>query len=135
MGFMAVQIRRRVTHAFSYWVAAARALAALETRHQLQADDMRKKRRVALLATVAQAWGEETARAKQESQRARSAKVLRCWQLYTQEQVLLRKYLNQCSTTNLTGFHGALNGSAMPDPVHPADFERLYVQMAALRWD
>lgn len=136
MRFMAVQIRRHARHAFGHWLCVARALAALETRQSLQADDMRRRRRSMLCATVAAAWHEEALRSRNEAERACATKVLRCWQLYVQEQALLRRYLNQCSSANFTRFRGAA-GSAGSNggDVQPADFERLYEQMAALRWD
>lgn len=134
MRFLSVQIRRRVSASFACWRTAARALAALETRQRLQADDLRRRRRSMLCWTVAGAWREEATRARQEAYRARATKVLRCWHLYAQEQALLQRYLNQCATANFRGFRGIASGEIGGD-VEPADFERLYEQMAELRWD
>jgi hypothetical protein len=131
---MALQIPRYVSDAFSHWYSVARALIVLETRHRLQADDMRRRQRSMLCASVAAAWHQEAVRARCEAQRTRAVKVMKSWQLYAKEQALLKRYLNQCAAASFSGGGSALtcNGDAS---VQPADFEHLYEEMAALRWD
>jgi len=135
MRFVAVQVRRHAVQAFNHWLAVARALAALETRQRLQVNDLRRLRRSVLCKTIADAWHEEAVRARCEAHLARAGKLFRCWQLYAKEQKLLQRYLNQCSSSSFTGARGSANNGGAGGDVQPADFERLYEQMAALRWD
>jgi len=134
MRFTALQVRRRVLQALAAWRTTARELLALATMHELQADDLWRNQRKALGAVVATAWRQEVERSRLAASQARTAKVLACWRLYTQEQVLLRRYLGQCSMANFRG-DTSESASSVPGAVQPADFERLYEQMAAHRWD
>jgi hypothetical protein len=71
--------------------------------------------------------------------------VFGCWSLHVQEQVLLRRYLTECSAANFAGRHHrhsssrAVAGDAARETrrnydVRQEDFERLYERMAEQRW-
>jgi len=138
----ALQVRRRIIAALTGWLVVAKALAARETRHMLQADDLWRRRRQALCMAVAIAWRRAAAESGSVGRRRRAARAFACWQLYAQEQVLLRRYLHECSRANFQGCgSGRRRGGDLDDDsgqsmsVRPADFERLYGQMAAHRWE
>jgi len=111
------------------WAQVARRLAALETRFLLQVDDFRRHVRRKGLATALRAWQSQAALAVQAARLARLKKVFACWRLASQEQVLLRRYLSECSAENFKGLPPCKTS------VRPADLERLYRKMAEHRWD
>eukprot|EP00418_Pyrodinium_bahamense_P061173 CAMPEP_0179185340 /NCGR_PEP_ID=MMETSP0796-20121207/91903_1 /TAXON_ID=73915 /ORGANISM="Pyrodinium bahamense, Strain pbaha01" /LENGTH=140 /DNA_ID=CAMNT_0020889295 /DNA_START=20 /DNA_END=445 /DNA_ORIENTATION=- len=118
------------------WLAVAQSLSALETRYMLQVDDFRRRSRWRLLKTLTCCWHSEAACAKQMTRRARLTKVFACWRLCVQETILLRKYLSECSEANFRadGVAGTLESSSQGS-VQLADFEHIYIAMAAQRWD
>uniref|UniRef100_A0A7S2GX15 Sfi1 spindle body domain-containing protein n=1 Tax=Alexandrium andersonii TaxID=327968 RepID=A0A7S2GX15_9DINO len=133
---MAQHARRYVTAALGGWLAVAQRLAALETRFLLQVDDFKWRSRERLLEASIAAWHAEAQRARQAARRTRLARAFTCWRLLVQEQLLLQKYLQECSDANIAGAwsHGAIEQSE-PGSVQLADFKQLYTEMATQRWD
>merc|ERR1712217_491298 len=126
--------RRCVGMVLSTWSATTKKRLVRETQFLLRVDNFQKRRRHGLnTATLIACWHNAVVYMRRTALEVYLLKVLACWQLYTQEQTLLRKYLNECS---LAGFRGVKNNGSVPSPgsVQPADFENLYHQMAAQRW-
>jgi len=113
------------------WGEAAKHLAALETRYLLQVDDFRRRARRRARTALFLAWFAEATRMVREARLAKIGKVFACWHLAAQEQLLLRRYLRECSVANFKG----VAGKSSPSTVGPADLERVYREMAEHRWD
>merc|ERR1712176_1702677 len=99
----------------------------------LQLDNVSRLSRRRLCTSVLHRWTHEAARGKQIAREARLTKVFKCWHLFKNEQVLLRRYLHECSTASFRS--GVGRGVTPPGSVNLHDFEHLYTQMAAYRWD
>merc|ERR1712190_522015 len=99
----------------------------------LQSDDVRRLSRQKFSLAVVQSWRREAIRGKLMAQQVQKGKVFKCWYLFKQEQVLLHKYLQECSNASFR--NGGSRGSPPPGSVGLQDFEQLYTEMAAHRWD
>ncbi|CAE8609944.1 unnamed protein product [Polarella glacialis] len=126
--------RRCVRSALGSWVEVANTLASLETRYLLQVDDFRRRARRRAWSALLAGWHAAAAVSRETCQQARLGKVFACWRLAAQEQLLLRRYLQECSAAN---FKGKADRRSEPKTgsVGPSDLEKLYRQMAEQRWD
>merc|ERR1719362_1577889 len=124
---------RQMAAALHGWLAAARRLVVLETRRLLQADDLCRRLRWRMLVAVLASWHAEVICALQAAQRVHTSKVFTCWRLYSQEQMLLRRYLRECADAN---FQPPTDPGLVERQgfVQLVDFEQLYTEMAAQRW-
>lgn len=128
---VSLRMHRVSSVAFTCWRQRAGALAALEVRFRLRVDEFRRSQRRRLRFCFLIAWRAETAKSLLAARTSRLTKVFACWRLWLQEQLLLRHYLHECSLSNFRGENAASSSCS----VGHKDFEQLYSQMAAYRWD
>eukprot|EP00927_Polykrikos_kofoidii_P065840 TRINITY_DN61557_c0_g1_i1.p1 TRINITY_DN61557_c0_g1~~TRINITY_DN61557_c0_g1_i1.p1 ORF type:complete len:846 (-),score=88.62 TRINITY_DN61557_c0_g1_i1:360-2591(-) len=128
--FVSLAARRLCLAIFRVWRAVAEELVSAEMRFMLHADDLRSRSRKRLIAAVSAVWRSAAICSKRIVRQARLSKVFVSWHLHVQEQVLLRRYMRECSVANFAA------GPVPPEggSVRPADFESLYEQMAEQRW-
>jgi len=132
-GLLEERLFRASVAAVAAWRAAVARALALSARRRLQVEE--RWRGICRLASTAAfaAWGAAARAARLAAEGARKRKAFACWRLLAQEQRLLKRYLRECSAA---GFQGVSQGQhPAPGAVQPADFERLYAQLAAQRWE
>merc|ERR1712060_699442 len=79
------------------WAAVAQEQSALATRYMLHANDLLQRGRRRWMAEAIARWRAETVRAMRATQAICLSRLFACWRFFVQEQVLLRKYLNECA--------------------------------------
>merc|ERR1712062_138524 len=93
---------------------------------------MGRHQRLDMASELLVMWLQESRRARHVACVGRVGHAFECWRLTAREQALLRKYLAECSLSTL---RDSASAGISPCTVHHSDFERLYAEMAAYRWD
>lgn len=133
LNFMMYRVQQCATMVVRSWALVTQEAVAVDTRHMLKVDDVRSRSRKKLCCTVVTCWHSQAAQARDAARKVRLTKVFACWRLHSQEQVLLRKYMQECSMARFTS-NSENEQTCLPGSVQPSDFECLYKQMAAHHW-
>lgn len=133
-GLSAAAAQRYAAEALLQWRAESMRQAASTVHRRAQVEERRRRVRRQIEAAFFGAWHAFVAEAQLAAASARQRRAFACWRLVAQEQRLLHRYLSECSAS---GFPGAFGTASRGDggTVQPADFERVYAQLAAQRWE
>eukprot|EP00929_Paragymnodinium_shiwhaense_P067270 TRINITY_DN33874_c0_g1_i1.p1 TRINITY_DN33874_c0_g1~~TRINITY_DN33874_c0_g1_i1.p1 ORF type:complete len:1805 (+),score=190.01 TRINITY_DN33874_c0_g1_i1:559-5973(+) len=111
--------RRLAKACMDCWTAAARLLVEQETLKMLRADDFRKRQHQSLLLCISSVWYSTVADRIKARRSEHLAAVFTSWRLHTEEQLLLRKYLQECSSAQ---FHQSIPQALAADDGTPHAF-------------